>query len=82
MHRKMYGTVQECGLILYILCRLRLRSVQFNEYETSSIWITGICGHEEHIDSIAMMLIIIIRILMNAVAYRFSGSTLSIALKA
>ena len=54
--------------ILYILCRLRLRSVQFNEYETRSVWTMGMCVHEESIDGIAMMLIII-RVLTNAVAY-------------
>ena len=46
------------GEMLYILCRLRLRSGQFNGYQTSSIWIMGIRGHEVVIDGIAMMLII------------------------
>jgi len=37
----------------------------------------GICGHEKSIDGIAIMLIII-RVLMNAVAYRLFGSTISV----
>jgi len=37
----------------------------------------GICGHEEGMDCIPVMMIII-SVLMNAVAYRLSGSMISI----